>query len=78
MIVCRDDLETDIHHELELHYATKPRIDALETDINNRFDKSDSRVKWTIGVIVSGAGIIQFFTTMWFMGAQISKITGGG
>lgn len=78
MNACRDDLEKDIYSELEKHYVTIPRIDTLEQDINNRFDRSDSRSKWTIGVIVSIAGVVQFITTMWFMGAQISKLTGVG
>lgn len=78
MKACRDDLEKDIYNELEKHYVTIPRIDALEADMINRFDKSESRSKWTIGLIVAAAGAVQFLTTMYFMSLQISKLAGGG
>lgn len=74
----KEQLDAEIRNELEKHYATIPRIDALETDMINRFEKSEQRSKWTVGIIVSAAGAIQFLTTMYFMSLQISKLTGGG
>jgi len=74
---CRDELENDIHRELENHYVTTPDLKILSTSLNAKIDSINIRVKWTIGVIVAGAGIIQFAFTMWYMGLQITKLASG-
>jgi len=74
---CRDDLEKDIHLELEKHYATETTLRLIESELNNKIDQSNARFKWTVGIIVSLAGVVQFFTTIWFMSLQLSKLTGG-
>lgn len=75
---CRDQIETDIHLELEKHYATDKTLRVIESELNNKIDKNNNRYKWTVGAIVAVGGAIQFFTTMWFMSLQISKLSGGG
>jgi len=74
---CRDDLEDDIHSELEKHYATESSMRIMETTLNNKIEMITSRLKWTIVVIIAIGGSLQFVGTMWYMGLQISKLTGG-
>lgn len=73
---CRDDLEQDIHNELERHYATDSDLKALRTDMDNGFKELRGRFKWTVMLIVGGAGVIQFIATMVFLSLQIGKLVG--
>ena len=72
---CSDALEVKIHADLEKHYATDTDVKALRVDMTNKIDKIGNRFKWTTGLIVAGAGLIQFFTTMYFLTLQIQKLT---
>jgi len=72
---CSDMLEGKIHADLEKHYATDADVKALRADMTNKIDNIGRRFKWTTGVIVTGAGAIQFFTTMYFLTLQIQKLT---
>ena len=75
---CKDQLEEDIHEELEKHYATENDLKALRKDMNSEFKELRGRFKWTMVLIVSVAGIAQYVATMWWLGLQITKVTGGG
>lgn len=76
MSVCRNELELDIHNELEKHYATQPELASLRNEFRSAIKEIKSKDRIQIAVIVGIAGIIQFFTTMAYMGSQIAKITG--
>ena len=71
---CRDDLEADIHAELERHYAAETTVQALRVELKNDIKLITSRFKWTVAVIVSAAGVLQFITTMFWFGYKISQL----
>jgi len=75
---CQDEIENDIHSELEKYYATKADVSRMVLDMESRIDKLAFKFKWTTGAIVTVAGTIQFAMTVWYLGLQITKITTGG
>ena len=75
---CRNDLEKDIHEELEKHYVTSEAMELAVQDLTNQIRMIKVRFTWTVGLIVAIGGLIQFLTTMAFMGYQLQKLIGGG
>ncbi len=73
---CRDELEKDIHDELEKHYVTEAELREIRTQLTTKIDNIKRSFKWTMIVIVAIAGTVQFITTIWFMGLQIAKLSG--
>ena len=74
---CKEQLEADIHDELERHYATDADLRALRKDMDSKIDQITGRFKWTVGIIVSAAGVLQFLTTIFYLGYQIKQLAGG-
>lgn len=72
---CRDELEQDIHNELERHYATKPDVARLRTDMETEFRLLRGRFTWTISAIVAVGGVLQFIFTIVY---YTMNITGNG
>lgn len=71
---CRDDLETDIHRELELHYATEPTVATLRKDLETDITLLKSKIAWTVGTIVAVGGALQFGLMVYLFGLKIAAL----
>lgn len=64
---CREELESDIHNELERHYATEKDMNQLRTDLTLEIKEIKTKMTVSTTVIVMVAGALQFLASMaWF------------